>query len=203
MQTGKNEVFLRLWWEIGIQSTALYCVSQDEFNFSRAKWAPYNKGGAYRKWFGNFDYLIDWESEGEAISRYSARYGTSIAFLPKSYRFKPSITWSIISSGAPAFRFRPAGSLHDIGGMSCFPQTEHRMIILGFYNSTVARSMLQILSPTMNNQAGDIGKLPLLLNQVEDVKDSIIAHVETSVLQSILDWNLSEISWQFKRNALV
>ena len=202
MQTGKNDRFLRLWWEIPAADFSKQSASEDEFKKTGCKWAPYNKGGSFRKWYGNLDYVVLWKNEGEAIKALDEGESRCFSILPVNKRFVKSITWTDITSSGTHFRLRPIGSLYDIKGMSCFPDSTMENAILSFSNSSVAAKMLGILAPTMNNQVGDIGKLPILEIQSDDLSriNSMVANL---VKLSQADWDSQETSWDFKRNPLI
>ena len=201
MQTGNNDRFLRLWWEVSMIKMATACANQDDFNSSHARWVPYNKGGHFRKWYGNLDYVLNWQNEGESIKALAPGEKRSFSILPEQYRFKPAITWTDITSSCTHFRFRPMGSLYDIKGMSCFPPEEHRLYVLGFCNSIVATMMLKMLSPTMNTQVGDVGKLPIL-KASQEAAVNIDAFVANSINCAKRDWDSFETSWEFKKHPL-
>lgn len=202
MQTGDNDSFLRLWWEPSRNSESFDSRSQEEFSSSGKTWAAYNKGGQFRKWYGNMDYVINWYNEGALIRTLRPGETRSFSILPREKRFSPAITWTDITSAGTHFRYRPAGSLYDIKGMSGFPEQEEMLWLLGFSNSSVAASMLSILSPTMNNQVGDVGKMPCRLDD-----KSLHALVDELVMLNIAashkDWDLLETSWDFERHPLV
>ena len=201
MQTGSNDRFLRLWWEVDEKKTATTCVSQCEFNLLNAKWVPYNKGGQFRKWYGNLDYVLNWQNEGADIKTLKPGEKRSFSILPERYRFKPAVTWTDITSSCSHFRFRPAGSLYDIKGMSCFPPKNKQLFTLGFCNSIVATKMLKMLSPTMNTQVGDVGKLPIIQAD-QKTKARVDVLVKDSVIITASDWDAFEVSWDFKKHPL-
>lgn len=203
MQTGDNERFLREWWEVSRQDESLNSTSQLEFNRSKAKWAAYNKGGSFRKWYGNLDYVLNWENEGYAIRLLEDGEKRTFSVLPQDRRFVPTVTWSDVTSSSTHFRYRPSGSLYDIKGMSCFPSETMKLPVLGFANSSVASAMLKILSPTMNNQVGDVGKLPILFLDSDERIKRISKCVAECVEESRKDWDLQETSWNFVRSPLM
>lgn len=201
MQTGNNSDFLRLWWEVSLFATMFNAESQNVFSQSNARWAPYCKGGEFRKWYGNNFYLVNWANEGKRIS--TLREGESRAFslLPEEYRFKQSVTWGLVSSGAPSFRYRNIGSLHDIGGMSLFPATEIVDYCLAFSNSSVSASILQMIAPTMNYQVGDVGRLPFVVK--DELLPTVNEQAHKCIFISIKDYDSFETSWDFKRHPMV
>lgn len=202
MQTGKNDRFLRLWWEIPNADFSKNSASEDEFRMTGCKWAPYNKGGSFRKWYGNLDYVVLWKNEGEAIRTLDEGESRCFSILPINKRFLKSITWTDVTSSGTHFRSRPIGSLYDIKGMSCFPDSAMESTILSFSNSSVAARMLGILAPTINNQVGDIGKLPILEIEGKDLSQ-INSMVSELIDLSQNDWDTQETSWDFKRNPLI
>ena len=119
---------------------------------------------------------------------------------PFELKFKPSASWSLVTSGQPAFRYKES-NLSDIAGMSFFTQKPELLILLGFCNSKIALEILKILAPTINFQAGDIGRLPIVDYGVKT--DIIREIVSLNIEESSKDWNYYEISWDFKGNPLV
>ena len=204
MQTGNNDLYLRLWWEAPDAKTCFDARNQIDFSESLATWAPYNKGGSFRKWYGNLDYVVKWENEGKAIRTLFPGERRSFSILPDEFRFAESITWTDITSSSTHFRYRPHGSLYDIKGMSCFPSVQDREMVLGFCNSSVALDALEILTPTMNNQIGDVGKIPTLFESFDAAEKQQIRQVVRELISiSKSDWDACETSWDFRRNSLV
>ena len=201
MQTGKNERFLRLWWEVERDKESFGCESQIEFTETGAKYAPYNKGGIFRKWYGNLDYVVEWVNGGETIAHLEKGEVRSFSILPSQFRFIPSVTWTDVSKFGTTFRLRPAGSLSDIKGMNCYPSKEWMQRILAFCNSSVASNYLALLCPTMNNQIGDVGKLPIL--PADTFLSSIIGIADLCIVNSKVAWDSFETSSDFKRHPLV
>lgn len=202
MMTGDNNRFLRLWWEPSRLKEKMDCANDAEAIESGMKWFPYNKGGEYRKWFGNNDWVVNFENDGSELLGDAASDGRHIQNLDKSLRFKPSLTWSLISSGSIAFRFRPSGSLYDIAGMSMFPVCLPNFV-LGLANSSFSLMCLSFLAPTLNYQVGDISRIPYVGNISEPVLGKVNGVVQDSIDLSMSDWDSLETSWDFKRHSLV
>ncbi len=181
MKTGENGRFVRLWWEVILQGFNSTACDWKEASSSGAKWFPYNKGGEFRKWYGNNDCIVNWQNELEL-------------------KFKPSASWSLVTSGQPAFRYKE-NNLSDIAGMSFFTEKQELLILLGFCNSKIALEILKILAPTINFQAGDIGRLPIVDYGVET--DTIRALVTSNIDESALDWDSFETSWDFRHHPLL
>lgn len=156
IHTCDNDKFLRKWWETSSRRSALPRLGI--FEKVDRKWYAYNKGGAFRKWRGNNEYVINWEHDGLELTNAPNAHGFN-----GDYAFLPSLTWSSISSGKPAFRQKPEGYMFDAAGYSMFSKTGiSNEYLCAFANSIVAEEMLGFLSPTLNYQAGDILSMVLL-----------------------------------------
>ena len=200
MKTGENGRFVRLWWEVILQGFNSTACDWKEASSSGAKWFPYNKGGEFRKWYGNNDCIVNWQNEGDEIFNHAKADKRNVQDYPLELKFKPSASWSLVTSGQPAFRYKE-NNLSDIAGMSFFIEKQELLILLGFCNSKIALEILKILAPTINFQAGDIGRLPIIDYGVET--DTIRELVSSNIDESAIDWDSSEVSWDFKRNPLV
>ena len=200
MKTGENGRFVRLWWEVILQGFNPTACDWKEASSSGAKWFPYNKGGEFRKWYGNNDCIVNWQNEGDEIFNHAKADKRNVQDYPLELKFKPSASWSLVTSGQPAFRYKE-NNLSDIAGMSFFTKKQELLILLGFCNSKIALEILRILAPTINFQAGDIGRLPIVDYGVET--ETIRGLVSSNINESTTDWDSSEVSWDFKRNPLV
>ena len=199
MATTNNNLFLRLWYEIDSNKMYLHAHNRTEALNAHKKWYPYNKGGEYRKWYGNNDYLVNWEADGRDIKRYLIGKNPNIP-RGESLYFNKCFSWSLISSSLPAFRFKDYGNIFDIAGMSCFSDN-HLYYLLGLCNSLVALRMLTILAPTINFQAGDIANISVI---VDNEKESQINDlVQDNISVSKEDWDSFEVSWDFGKHPLV
>lgn len=200
MKTGENGRFVRLWWEVILQGFNPTACDWKEASSSGAKWFPYNKGGEFRKWYGNNDCIVNWQNEGDEIFNHAKADKRNVQDYPLELKFKPSASWSLVTSGQPAFRYKE-NNLSDIAGMSFFTEKQELLILLGFCNSKIALEILRILAPTINFQAGDIGRLPIVDYGVET--ETIRGLVSSNIDESTIDWDSSEVSWDFKRHPLV
>lgn len=199
LQTGDNNRFLRLWWEVDFNKIKFDATSLEDARLSRKKWFPYNKGGSFRRWYGNYDYIVNWENDGEEIRNFCDSKG-KVRSRPQNtnYYFKESITWPLITSGGLSVRYREYGSIHDVSGMSAFSnKTENIFYCLGILNSPIGNNILKLLNPTINSQVGDFEKIPIIYD--DKVKSLTIDKVKKCINLSKLDWDSEEISWDFKR----
>lgn len=201
LATADNGRFLRLWYEVCNQNISFDCTSTEDSLARATRWFPYNKGGDFRKWYGNNDYIVNWENDGYEIKHFVDEKG-KLRSRPQNtgYYFKECASWSLISSSSTAFRYKPNGFIFDVSGMSFF-STKDLLYYLGFCNTKIAYSVLKIIAPTINFQAGDIAKLPILFDKSKLFE--ITNLVKNSIDISENDWNSFETSWDFKTQPLV
>lgn len=196
LATADNNRFLRQWWEVAATRTAFGCTSREEAAASGARWFPYNKGGEFRKWYGNQEHVVNWENDGAEIAAFKPR---SVIRNPGTY-FSPSVSWSKVSSGAPAFRAYPPGFIYDVAGTSIFAMTSRdRAGLLSFANSQLAFEQLAAIAPTLNYEVGQVAGLPV----ADACADSGVSLAAKAIEVAKSDWDNFETSWEFVRNPLV
>ena len=200
--TGDTERFIKYWPEVNYNKVNFNCSSNEETKNSVFKWFPYQKGGAYRKWFGNNDYLVNWQNDG-----YEQKYDNFSKGKVKShnyngdYAFKQAITWTKISSSKFACRKVLDGYMFDDAGPICSVNKDELDYMLGILNSKVGEFYLSILSPTMNILPGHINQLPVFNKLIEyEVITKIVSNL---VNLSEQDWDQYETSWDFEKNPLI
>lgn len=193
MATADNDRFLRLWPEISLSKFS-------KFNKDSDKWFPYNKGGGFRKWFGNRDYLVNWSNNGYEIKHnIDPKTGRIRSHnYNGEYAFEECGTWSAISSGIFAIRYCESGFLWDSKGASGF-SNDYLKYIIGLLNSNTSEKFLEVLAPTLDFKVGDIIKVPL----IEKNKSFIEDVVQQNISISKSDWDAHETSWDFQRNELL
>lgn len=198
--TGENDRFMRNWYEPDFHKVA--CPPEKYIGDTKMKWYPYHKGGEYRKWYGNNDFVVNWENDGYEIKHFSDSKG-KLRSRPQNldFAFKKCATWSLTNSSFFCARFRPDGFMFDINGMSLFVADELLGLSIGYLCSAVATYLMKINNPTLASQAGDIARLPF------KVEKDRLPNVNQLTGQCIeferLDWDSYETSWDFKRNPLV
>lgn len=179
--TGCNDLFLRLWFEV--------CKNKE-------KWFPCLKGGAFRKWYGNHDYVIDWENNGAkmiAVGRQTIRNADKL--------FCEGISWSRVTIGASSFRLMEKGFFFESASGVCFPAESNRNYILGLLNSKVIQAIAEMLNPTATLQSGDLARVPVLIEkQVSSLVDQMVAQ---NIGFSKSDWDSYETSWDFKKHPMM
>jgi type II restriction/modification system DNA methylase subunit YeeA len=204
MATADNKRFLRLWHEVDINKAGFGYSHRNEASESKRKWFPYNKGGDYRKWYGNNNYLVNWENDGKEIKNLKDGKG-KIRSRPQNLDFfyRESITWSFVSSTRFGVRYSPRGYIFDVGGSSVFPPLKDIYLLTALLCSNVAYEFLKIQNPTLNFQVGNIGKLPIIIKRQEDIMQKINSLSQENIRIAKLDWDAFETSWDFKTHPLL
>ena len=201
LATSDNDRFVRYWYEPHNNSINYTARSIEQAKSSHQKWFPYNKGGEFRKWYGNNDFVVNWEKDGYEIKHVFDGKG-KLRSRPQNtnFYFRACFSWSLISSSVAAFRYKPYGQIFDVAGMSCFSE-KHLYYLLALCNSNVAMQVLSVIAPTINYQCGDIAEIPVIINN--DMHENIRHLTETNINVSQIDWDSYETSWDFKRNPMV
>ena len=195
---GNVPEFVRLWFEPSLLKIGFGLRFSEEIVSSGKKWFPYNKGGAYRKWFGNNEFLLNMENDGYEI-KHSGKNNNYRLRDPELY-FKPALTWSKISSGDFSMRFAPSGLLFDIAGCCAF-NIKKWEYVLGLLNSSTGSRFLSLISATLNYEVEHIKSIPILFDSSKE--SSIGDSVARNVAISSQDWNSYETSWDFTEFPLV
>lgn len=196
LATADNARFLRYWHEVNLEKIGFGMGSAEEAKESGKKWFPTTKGGAFRRWYGNMVYLVNWENDGEELTNFNG----SVIRNKWRYFTKVGSTWSTISSGKPSFRYFDKSWLFETKGSVCFPENEiDNNIILGYLNSHLAYCFLQTLAPTLDYHEGPMGRIPYIQIQNSEI-DSLVSQ-NISISKS--DWDAHETSWDFQENELV
>lgn len=203
MATANNDHFLKLWHEVNYNYISLNEVSRESAIKSNMKWFPYNKGGEYRKWYGNKDYIVNWYNDGEEIRNFKDANGRIRSHnYNLEYIFNEGIGWSSISSGTFNARYIPKGTLSDSKGPTYYCDINDNLnYILGFLNSIISNEILKILAPTLDYKVGDIADLPLILDN--ERKHLINQYVKCLINQCKKEWDSFETSWDFKIHPLL
>ena len=204
MATANNELFLRLWFELNYHRIAFNCRSSNDAIAQHIKWVPYNKGGGTRKWYGNNDYVVNWENDGELIkNNIDEKTGRIRSHnYNGEYGFREGVTWSAISSGNISVRYTESGFLFDSKGAKGFSDSSDRLpYILALLNSKVAMVFLSFLSPTLDFKVGDIVQIPFIQNNGYFGEVSSIANSCVDIARQ--DWDSFETSWDFEQHPLV
>ena len=206
MHTGNNDLFLRLWFEIEIIKMGLNIQNQGTLNESEYKWLPYNKGGEYRKWYGNNNFMVNWYKNGVDIHKYNNVPMTyrGAPVRAKEYFFRKNLTWSFVSSSSFGVRYTPEGFIFDVGGSSLFPKEIQLLnYISAFLCCNIAFTFLKTVNPTMNFQVENIKSLPIIFPKNQETRQKIDKLAQQNIDISCEEWDSRETSWDFKKNELL
>ena len=204
MATTNNDLFLRFWHEIPFRKMGIGCTSQENALETHKKWFPVTKGGSFRRWYGNFDYVVNYENSGKTICDYidntpGVRVKSNGRVINRDLYFHEGMTWSTIASGPFGMRYVPSGFIFETKGSMCFTSKELLPYLLGLYNTPVIQCFLQMVSPTLDYHEGPLGKTPVIIKPNEKIEQL----VEKNINLSRNDWDAFETSWDFQRHPLL
>ena len=191
--TGDNDRFLKLWFEVNGDKVAL--------NGEKGKkWVPINKGGEYRKWYGNHEYIVNWENDGYEIKNFFDEKG-KLKSRPQNldFNFRDALSWSLVTSGGFSVRMYDKRFAFNVAGISCFPDKKWIIYLNGLLNCKIVSEITQILNPTLNMNAGDVAKVPIIIEKEEMVEKKASQAIKTSME----DWDSFETSWDFKKHPMI
>lgn len=192
MTIGDNNKYLRLWYETNYPNLALGKESMSDIDLNKQKWIPYSKGGERIRWYGGYDYVVNWKEKD--------KFNRSKTTLQHLY-LKEALTWPFITSTNLTVKILPKGFLWDVAGSPCFfNDKSDEMYVLGFLNSSVSDYILNIINPTINVQANDIARLPIIESPI---KKTVVEFVLKNIEESQVDWDSKEVSWNFRKHPLV
>ncbi|WP_010494805.1 BREX-1 system adenine-specific DNA-methyltransferase PglX [Paenibacillus elgii] len=204
LATANNNRFLRQWNEVAFDKINFDAKNIEDAQSSGFKWFPYNKGGEFRKWFGNNYFIVNWENDGYEIKNFKDEKG-KVRSRPQNtnYYFREGVTWSDISTSNFGVRYSNQGFIFDVSGSMAFPLKENLLYISAFLCSKIAYEFLLILNPTMHFQTGNIADLPIIFTTDTEVKNKINELSRKNIECSKAEWDSFEISWDFKTHPLL
>lgn len=207
LSTSDNERFLRTWQEVRFDSISFSYDSCESTLDGKYKWVPHNKGGSFRRWYGNREYLVNWKSDGEEIKFAVVNNPSDPDTTSWSRRifnwnkfFKQGISWSDVATGKIACRFIPSGTIFNATGPTFFAkQAEDENYFLGYFNSKVFQEFLTLVCPGLHYNTGPISKLPVIIRD-KNITSEIVSE---NIALSRDDWDSFENSWDFKKHPLL
>ena len=201
LATSDNDRFLKLWHEVDFSKIGFGITSIDDDRKFEYKWFPCTKGGSFRRWYGNNDYIVNWENDGEEIKAYAAKlyrnYTRTIKNIP--FYFRKGLTWSTISSGLFSLRYVPEGFVFETKGAMCYVDDKYLYSVLALYNTKVMQQFLAVVSPTLDYHEGPLGRTPILLEDNSEI-DEI---TKNCITISKNEWDSFENSWDYKGHPLI
>lgn len=196
MATGDNDTFLRLWWEIARSGFIIDADSEAAFRERDGSYCPHNKGGSFRRWYGNQDYVLRFDNENADQLKQLGNHLPS-----RSFYFRKGVSYSDLTSGLFSARKCGANATFDTTGPVAFPKASQANVVVGLFNSTVFQALCDLRCTGLHYSNGTLATMPFLLH--EDYRGSINELVMESVHVSKLDWDSFETSWDFKRHPLL
>lgn len=195
LSTGQNELFVRLWPEVEWEKINTGLKNRNGIEMMKEKYVPYNKGGNYRLWYGNAEYVLWYDSDGQNRMKLLSGHRHD----GKDRYFQEGITWSFISSSNFGVRYTPTGFVFDVGGSSMFFDDNSIKYVTGLLCSVLGTYFMSIQNPTLNFQVGNLKSVPLIVE-----KDAIVSDVvDENIRMSKIDWDSFETSWDFKKHPLI
>ncbi|NLI41696.1 MAG: hypothetical protein GX421_11040, partial [Caldisericales bacterium] len=187
--TYDNFRFLRLWWEAGIRNIFFGGKNWLEFENSNKKYVPYMKGGEFKRWYGNQDYILQLVFKGRSLIEFLNEKRDSIRGREKI--FNVGITYSFLTSGNFSARISPGGFIFDVAGSSLFPK--NILLYLAILNSRFANYILKLVNPTVNFQVGDLARIPVPKKSSHTLEKLIVISIQLSKYSSSSD----EVTYDF------
>ena len=194
LDTADNNRFIRFWYEPKSDNIGIG-YSKDEAIASKKTWFPLNSGGQFRKWYGNFEKVINWKNDGTEVKNFPKAY-----IRAQDMYFLEGLTWTKISSTKFSIRYAPKGFIFDSAGQTLFVEKEIILYVLGLMCSIYTSNTLNIINPTMNYQVGDIAKIPIIIDKI--YKKRVESLVKDNINISQYDWDSFETSWDFQHHPL-
>ena len=200
MSTTDNNRFLRQWYECSYNNIGFNFKNAIDANESKKRWFPYNKGGEYRKWYGNISLVVNWQYDGKEIKK-AAEGASGGRIVSQDFYFLRSVSWSKVTTGHFVLRYFPYGFLFDVAGPSIFADKELQLYILALMNSNIKYPLLEELYPTINYEMGQISSTPFIMDN--NKKTNVNFWSQQNIELSKKDWDSFETSWDFKKNPLL
>ena len=201
MATSDNVRFLRLWSEVDYNNIYRNATSLQTAQESGKKWFPYNKGGDFRKWYGNQNYVVNWKNDGEEMKEHTSKLpqGMNVRLKSRDFYFLPELSWSSVTTGPLSFRYYPSGFIFDTAG-SCMFNVDNIGFYCGLMNSKIVDYTMKAVNPTINNTLEDMKKIPI----IEDEQNNQIADLANENIKLAKeDWDMFEESMDFKKHPFI
>ena len=204
MVTSDNDRFLKIWTEINIRKLGLNIKSVNDAKESSLKWFPYNKGGEYRKWYGNSEYVVNYEDDGFELKEFQStlNQGWNVRLKSREYYFRDAVSWTDITTVGLSARYYNNGSIFDVSGHSSFFNNEEEMLgVLGLLNIKLSTDLSRLINPTLHFQVSDFRKMPYLNKFISSYRGHELTQECIDISKE--EWDSRETSWDFTKNELL
>ncbi len=199
LATADNDRFTRFWSEVPFKNIGIGLANRGDAKESLLRWFPYNKGGEYRKWYGNQTHLVDWEDDGKRIRNFVDNNG-KLRSRPQNSDtyFRSSLSWSKVTSAGFSLRYFPNGFIYDVAGCSIFVEDDPPLQkgLIALINSQIMNASITRLSPTINREVGQVSAFPVIENAIRG-HPRVIQCSSSLIELGKSDWNSYETSWDF------
>ena len=198
LTTSDDATFLRFWYEVPVAAVKFNAQNTDDANLSEAIWFPLNKGGEFRRWYGNNEYVINWLNNGQNLRAFSKS-----VIRNEDYYFREAGSWNDIASGLVSFRYKSQGQIFNDAGPSIFGDNDTLKYLIAMGNSKVMQEICFFIAPTIHYTVGQISNTPIVYPNCNEERERVISLSDNNILLSKNDWDSFETTWDFKRNPLV
>ena len=198
LTTSDDATFLRLWYEVPVAAVKFNAQNTDDANLSEAIWFPLNKGGEFRRWYGNNEYVVNWLNNGQKLRAFSKS-----VIRNEDYYFREAVSWNDITSGLVSFRYKAQGQIFNDAGPSIFGDNDTLKYLIAMGNSKVMQEICFFITPTIHYTVGQISNAPMIYPNCNEKRENVLDLSDNNILLSKNDWDSYETSWDFKRNPLV
>ena len=200
LTTSDNERFIRYWHEVSTNKVGWNFENSKDASDSNYKWFPHNKGGGFRRWYGNLDYLVNYQNDGREMKEFQStlNQGWTARIKSREYYFHECLSWSMVSTGILGIRYYPKGTISNIAGPSIFELSNYKYF-LGLLNTKITKLCLDVMNPTLNNNVLDFNKIPIIIQESKSIDDTVTDCISISRQ----DWDAHETSWDFHHNELL
>ena len=198
LTTSDDATFLRLWYEVPVAAVKFNAQNTDDANLSEAIWFPLNKGGEFRRWYGNNEYVVNWLNNGQKLRAFSKS-----VIRNEDYYFREAVSWNDITSGLVSFRYKAQGQIFNDAGPSIFGDNDTLKYLIAMGNSKVMQEICFFITPTIHYTVGQISNAPMIYPNCNEKRENVLDLSDNNILLSKNDWDSYETSWDFKRSPLV
>ena len=198
LTTSDDATFLRFWYEVPVTEVKFNAKNTDDANSFEEIWFPLNKGGEFRRWYGNNEYVVNWSNNGQKLRAFSKS-----VIRNEDYYFREAISWNDITSGLVSFRYKSQGQIFNDAGPSIFGDNDTLKYLIAMGNSKVMQEICFFITPTIHYTVGQISNAPIIYPNCNEERERVLSLSDNNILLSKNDWDSFETSWDFQRHPLL
>ncbi len=198
LTTSDDATFLRFWYEVPVTEVKFNAKNTGDANSFEEIWFPLNKGGEFRRWYGNNEYVVNWSNNGQKLRAFSKS-----VIRNEDYYFREAISWNDITSGLVSFRYKSQGQIFNDAGPSIFGDNDTLKYLIAMGNSKVMQEICFFITPTIHYTVGQISNAPIIYPNCNEERERVLSLSDNNILLSKNDWDSFETSWDFQRHPLL